>query len=124
MRTSRILVVLGVAVLLIAGLMSYLADRDPDGLEAATTRGCEVVHNENEGEDVIAGDCPAAVAEDHAFATSPLADYSVGDRDGSTGIAGVVGALVTLAVAIGMFRLLARRRRAPARDPAPEEGGP
>lgn len=122
MRTSRILVVLGVAVLLIAGLMSYLADPDPDGLEAATTRGCEVV--QSEGEDVIAGDCPAAVAEDHAFATSPLADYSVGDRDGSTGIAGVVGALVTLAVAIGMFRLLARRRRVPARDPAPEEGGP
>ncbi|WP_241387190.1 PDGLE domain-containing protein [Rhodococcus sp. CH91] len=122
MRTSRILVVLGIAVLLIAGLMSYLADPDPDGLEAATTRGCEVV--QNEGEDVIAGDCPAAVAEDHAFATSPLADYSVGDRDGSTGIAGVVGALMTLAVAIGMFRLLARRRRAPTRDPAPEEGGP
>jgi cobalt/nickel transport protein len=122
MRTSRILLVLGVAVLLLAGLVSYLADSDPDGLEAATTRGCEVV--QSAGEEALEGDCPAATVEDHALAASPLADYAIGDREGSTGLAGILGALVTLAVAIGMFRLLARRRRLPARDMAPEDRGP
>lgn len=120
MSRKKVLVVLGVAVLLLAGVVSYLAVPDPDGLEAATVRGCEVV--EDGGAEVLSGECAAAGATDHALANSPLADYSVGAREGSTGIAGIVGAVVTLVVAFGLFMVLARRREtAPNIDPPAQE---
>ncbi len=97
-----------VVVLIIAGGVSYLASSSPDGLDSATLRGCDVV--EVDGAEELTGTCIAQQATPHALETSPLADYSIGGQSATGGIAGVIGALVTLAAAAGLFRLIARRR--------------
>lgn len=90
-----------VAILVVAGLLSGFAADDPDGLERVAI---------DEGFD--------RAAEDHALADSPLADYAVAgveDERLSTGLAGVIGVVITLAVAGGLFygiRLYAKARRA------------
>ncbi|HVK21734.1 MAG TPA: PDGLE domain-containing protein [Actinokineospora sp.] len=91
------------AALVIAGAVSYLADSNPDGLDHATMQGCQVV------DDQLTGSCIAKNAEDHRLAEGPLADYTVGGSDGSTGLAGVLGVGITLVVAGGLFWVLRKR---------------
>ena len=93
--------------LVCAGVLSYFADSNPDGLDSATLKGCEVV--ETADGDKLTGDCIAQRAGDHHLADSPLADYAVGGDDRFTGVAGVLGVLATAAVAGGLFWLLRRR---------------
>ena len=98
---------------MIAGVLSYAASSSPDGLDSATQRGCETV--EVNGAEQLRGNCIAQHAGDHAMASSPLADYSVsGLGDNSGGVAGVIGVVVTVLVAGGLFWLLARGRRSGA----------
>lgn len=99
-----------ILTLLIAGGVSYLASASPDGLDSATLRGCEVV--EVDGAEELTGDCIARHADAHALAGSPLADYAVAGQEHTGGVAGVIGVLVTLAVAGGLFWIIARRRPA------------
>lgn len=94
-----------VVALLLAGVVSYFADSNPDGLDAATQRGCSVV------DERLDGNCMAQRAEDHSLAGSPLADYAVGGDDRFTGVAGAVGVVGTLAVAFVLFTLLRKRSR-------------
>jgi cobalt/nickel transport protein len=96
-----------VVALVVAGVLSYFADPDPDGLDSATLQGCEVVTTDA-GEE-LTGDCIAKDAEDHRLADGPLADYAVGGDDRFTGVAGVLGVLATFVVAGGLFWLLRRR---------------
>ncbi|ORB27943.1 PDGLE domain-containing protein [Mycolicibacterium parafortuitum] len=96
------------ATLLIAGVVSSFASSSPDGLDSATLRGCEVVET-SDGE-LLDGDCIAQHAQEHPLAESPLADYAVDGRDGTGGWAGIVGVLVTVAVAGGAFWLIARAK--------------
>jgi cobalt/nickel transport protein len=102
--------------LVVAGGLSYLADSDPDGLDTVTLHGCE----EGAGGE-LAGTCIAQNAGEHALAGSPFADYAVavgnGGGEGTVGIAGVLGVVVCLALAGGLFWAL--RRRTPG-DPAPD----
>ena len=98
----------GLVALLIAGLLSYLASSNPDGLDSITRTGCEVT--EVGGAEQLSGECIAQNARDHALADSPLADYTLGGNDGLIGLAGVIGVLVTLALAGGLF-WLARPRQ-------------
>lgn len=109
MRTARrdLAFLLGflLIALVLAGAVSYLADPDPDGLDHATQRGCEVTES---GE--LAGRCVAQNATEHELAGSPLADYALGGTEGSTGVAGVLGVVITVAVAGGLFWVLRRRR--------------
>lgn len=100
-----------VAALVIAGGLSYFASADPDGLDTVALKGCETV--ETVAGEELTGDCIAQNATDHATAGSPLADYSLLGRDGTVGAAGIIGVIVTLALAGGLFWLL--RRRGPAR---------
>jgi cobalt/nickel transport protein len=97
------------ATLLIAGGVSYFASSSPDGLDSATLRGCEVIET-TDGEE-LTGDCIAQHAAEHSLAASPLADYAISGRDGTGGIAGVIGVFVTVAVAGSAFWLIARSRR-------------
>jgi cobalt/nickel transport protein len=104
-RPTRFYVGFLIAALLVAGGLSYLASGDPDGLDTVTLSGCEL---DADGEPV-AGTCIAQNADDHALGDSPLADYTVAGDDATVGVAGVVGVVVTLVVAGGLFWLLRRR---------------
>lgn len=95
-----------IVTLLIAGGLSYLASASPDGLDSATLQGCQVI--ERDGAEVLTGQCIAQNARDHAMSDSPLADYSVRGIADSGGIAGVIGVVVTLAFAGGLFWLIGR----------------
>ena len=91
----RLVVVTGLLVaLLVAGVVSHHASSSPDGLErVATDHGF------------------AGTAEEPA-ADSPFAGYDtrgVGEGRLSGGVAGVVGTLVVLGLAGGVFRLVRRR---------------
>ena len=101
-RPGRSLWILGLLVsLLLAGVVSFYASSQPDGLERVA---------EDEGF--------LATAEDHDLAGSPLADYGVDGVDDarlSVGLAGLAGVGVTLAVGAGLF-WVARR---PARSDRP-----
>ncbi len=89
----RTLAIGGVATLVVAGAASLLASTNPDGLEhIAASMGF------------------GTAARDSAAAGSPLADYAVSGLANpwvSGGVAGVVGALVT--VALGLLLALAAR---------------
>lgn len=100
-----------VVTLLIAGVVSYFASSSPDGLDSATLRGCEIVETAD-GEQ-LSGECIAQHAQEHPLSESPLADYAVEGRDGTGGAAGVVGVLVTVLVAGGVFWAISRSRAQP-----------
>ena len=102
-----------VVALLLAGVVSYAASSSPDGLDAVTQSGCQL----DESGEPVGGQCIAQNAGEHATGGSPLADYTVGGSEGTTGLAGVIGVLVTLVLAGGLFWLL--RRRSPSRDETP-----
>jgi cobalt/nickel transport protein len=108
-KTRWFWVAFATATLVIAGGVSYLASSSPDGLDSATLRGCEVVET-TDGE-ALTGDCIARHTSDHALSASPLADYAIGGRDGTGGLAGIIGVLVTVAVGGSAFSLIARSRR-------------
>jgi cobalt/nickel transport protein len=97
--TTRVLVVAGIVVaLLIAGVGSYYASGDPDGLTK------------------VSQDQGFATSEkDHGAADGPLAGYETGGVDDarlSGGMAGVVGSLVVLVLAGGTVLLVRRRHTA------------
>lgn len=92
----RFFVVLLVVALLIAGVASYYASSNPDGLE------------------YVAGQTGFLdTADDSPSADSPLADYGtkgVEDERLSGGLAGVAGVVLTLGVGGALFLALRRRR--------------
>ncbi len=87
---------LAVASLVVAGGVSILASASPDGLEFV-------------GESLGFG----SEARDSAVAASPLSDYAlagVGNAALATGLAGLVGVVVTAAAGFGVMRLVRRGR--------------
>lgn len=96
--------------LVVAGGVSYLASGDPDGLDSVALNGCRTV--EVAGEEQLQGTCIARNEAEHPTSSSPLADYSVGGAEGTNGLAGVAGVLVTVVLAGGLFWFL----RGPRRD--------
>ncbi|MGW5323789.1 energy-coupling factor ABC transporter permease [Rhodococcus pyridinivorans] len=91
--------------LVVAGILAPLAVDTPGALEVATSRGCEI---DSLAED-LTGDCMARDVEEHRLADSALADYTIDDRPGSTGIAAVLGTLGTFVLASVCFRALVPR---------------
>lgn len=81
----------GLVALTLAGIVSFFASADPDGLEyVAEDKGF------------------LATARDHAFGGFALADY--GDVGGiPVGVAGVLGVAVVVVVGVVLFRLVGRR---------------
>ncbi|MGW3105966.1 energy-coupling factor ABC transporter permease [Streptomyces sp. NPDC001100] len=84
------------ASLLLAGVVSFYASSNPDGLEkVAADQGID------------------RAAKEHASADSPLADYGVRDVEDarlSGGLAGVIGVGVTVVAGTGVFWAVRRRR--------------
>jgi len=101
---GRVLGGLAAASLVIAGVVSLYASSHPDGLEFV---GGSLGFLDS--------------AEDSATAGSPLADYGLSGVDAlwGTGVAGVLGVVLTALVAVGIMSLLARRSRSEEirRDP-------
>lgn len=97
-----------VVSLLVAGLVSALASGDPDGLDTVARTGCTAVEDA-QGQEELRGTCIARNEGEHALGASPLADYTVGGAEGTNGVAGAIGVVVTLLVAGGLFLLLRRR---------------
>ena len=118
-RHWRFLLGFALVAFAVAGGLSCLADADPDGLDSVSRQGCAVTGTETGtetgtgAEQRLDGTCIAQDAREPATAGSPLAGYTVGGDARLTGVAGVVGALATLAAAGALFRLLRRR---PARS--------
>lgn len=103
-------VLAGLAVtLLLALVVSGFASSAPDGLERVA---------EDTGF--------AATAEEHQFGGSPIADYTVQGVENervSTGLAGLVGVLITFGVGMGVVVLATRAGRKRPDDP-PEADDP
>ncbi|WDT92002.1 PDGLE domain-containing protein [Streptomyces sp. SCSIO-PteL053] len=92
-----------VSAFLLAGVVSFYASADPDGLErVAADQGID------------------EKAEEHGAADSPLADYGVGDIANarlSGGLAGVIGVSATVVVGTGVFWVIRRRKEEPGDTP-------
>jgi len=104
----RFFVGFGLVALLIAGMVSYLASSNPDGLDSVVLDGC------TESGEQLRGECIAQNADEHALEEGPLAGYTVGGDEGLSGVSGIIGVLATLIIAGGLFWLLRPRG---GRDP-------
>ncbi|MCG8923506.1 PDGLE domain-containing protein [Lentzea sp. CC55] len=78
--------------LLIAGVLSYFASGDPDGLDKTVEDTGIAEH-----------------AREHPFAGGTFADYALGGDDRFTGLAGVLGVVVVLALSFGLFWVLRKK---------------
>lgn len=94
---------------LVAGLLSYVASSQPDGLDATTQRGCTTV--QVDGAQQLQGDCIAKNATEHHLATSPLAGYTIDGDDKLTGVAGILGVAAAFAVLFAVVNLIRTGRR-------------
>ncbi len=104
--------------LLLAGVVSNFASPHPDGLDSSLREGCTV---DADGE-ITGGSCPAQQEKEHEIG-GPLADYGIAGIDNdvlSTGLSGVLGVLLTFALAGGAFWLVRRRDT----DPTPQQVDP
>jgi hypothetical protein len=105
MNTKRFFVGFLLVSLVLAGVVSYYASSNPDGLEkVAADKGI------------------TAKEKDHSFKDSPLGDYGVKGIENarlSGGLSGVIGVGLVLLVGGGLF--WAVRRRGAESDPAPEK---
>jgi hypothetical protein len=97
MGNRRILLTGLLVALLLAAVASFYASSSPDGLQkVATDQGI----SQN--------------AKDHQLADSPFADYGTQGVDNarlSTGLAGIAGVAITLALGTGLALALRRRDR-------------
>lgn len=100
LTTGRFLLAGLLVALVLAGIVSFYASSQPDGLEkVAADKGIN------------------AKEEDHALKDSPLGDYGVQGVDDarlSGGLAGVIGVGVTLLAGGGLFWFVRRRTAADA----------
>lgn len=113
-RSRRFSLVAVLTALLVAGVLSGFASTSPDGLESVA-ESVGLLEQEQE----------------HPVAGSPLSGYQVSgveDERLSTGVAGVVGVVLVLALAGGLAAVLSRRRNPQPADAAtgptaPSHGG-
>ncbi len=101
-RSPKPVIIAGLlTALVLAGGISYFASGSPDGLDHTAQIGCE-----EDG----SGTCMASGEKDHELAGSILGDYSWNGIDGTTGVAGAIGVVVTFAVGLAIFWVVRRRR--------------
>jgi cobalt/nickel transport protein len=101
--------------LILAGVVSNFASSSPDGLDNTALEGCTTDARGN----ITGGTCIAQQAQEHQMKDSPLADYGIAGIDNpylSTGLAGVIGVVLTFGVGYGLFWLVRRRGPSPGED--------
>jgi cobalt/nickel transport protein len=116
MKTRPFLIAGVVVTLVLAGVVSLFASASPDGLESVLLTGCDTTDGE-----ITGGSCVLQAAGDHEIG-GVFADYGVSFLDNEilgASLAGILGVVLTLAVATGLFRLLARGRKT---EPTANEG--
>ena len=74
--------------------LSYFASSEPG--RAGRDRPCTAAPSRDRRGEQLDGDCIAQNATEHPMAGGPLADYAVGGGGAPTGLAGILGVLVTL----------------------------
>lgn len=87
MTTKKLVLVGAVISLVIAGIVSYFASSNPDGLEKVSG---------DKGLDVN--------VTDSAVSDSIFADYGIAGLENSTGLAGVIGVIITAVIAYGLVK--------------------
>jgi cobalt/nickel transport system permease protein len=106
-RSLKPLIAVGAFVTLaLAGAVSYFASSAPDGLDSTALQGCTLDADGN----ITGGSCVAQRAADHELGGSFLADYGINGLDGSTGLAGIIGVLLTFAIGLAIFWVIRSRR--------------
>lgn len=110
---KKVLAVLGILTLLVGGGLSLFASAYPDGLEWSV--GKVLAAGESIEADAAGGAYETAARVQDATAVMP--DYAFKDSDSPAGtsVAGVVGSLVTLGLAVGAGAVIARVRRKTAK---------
>ncbi len=110
---KKVLAVLGVLTILVGGGLSLFASSYPDGLEWSI--GKTLSEGESIEEDATGSAYEAAARVQEATAVMP--DYAFKDSDSAAGtsVAGIVGSLVTLGLAVGAGAVIARVRRKTSR---------
>ena len=96
MNKNKFFAVALLVTLTLAGVVSFYASSNPDGLEKVAEEGGFISN-----------------AQDHSLANSPLADYSItGISDGrlSVGVAGAIGVVAMLLISTLLFKFIARRK--------------
>ena len=126
--TSRVLAVLAICAALAGGVVAWYASARPDGLEWAIARVTGSAEIEDDG--AVARGAAAlqertAILPDYGFegqarreGDEPAAGPAWGEPSAGTSVAGLVGAGITLLVAVGLGLLL-RRRPGAGGGPAP-----
>jgi cobalt/nickel transport protein len=97
MNTKKFYLGGAIVTLILAGVVSFYASSNPDGLEKVAEKIGFI-----------------ETAKEHSISDSPLADYGVKGIENSrisVGAAGVIGVIVTGGVASVLFLALARKKR-------------
>ena len=108
MKTKRFWTTGVVVTLVLAGFVSLFASASPDGLESVLLTGCDTAEGE-----ITGGACVLQAAGDHEIGGA-FADYGMSFLDNEilgASLAGILGVLLTLVIATGLFWLLARGKR-------------
>lgn len=108
MKTKRFWITGIVVTLVLAGFVSLFASASPDGLESVLLTGCDTTDGE-----ITGGTCVLQATGEHEIGGA-FADYGMSFLDNEilgASLAGILGVLLTLAVATGFFWLLARGKK-------------
>jgi cobalt/nickel transport protein len=107
-KTKRFWITGIVVTLVLAGFVSLFASASPDGLESVLLTGCDTTDGE-----ITGGTCVLQATGEHEIGGA-FADYGMSFLDNEilgASLAGILGVLLTLAVATGFFWLLARGKK-------------
>lgn len=107
-KTSRFTIAGAIVALVLSGGVALFASSSPDGLESVMLEGCTT----SEDGEISGGSCTAQQAGEHEIG-GPLSDYGLSFIDSDTlggSLAGIIGVLLVLALATGLFWLLAKGR--------------
>ena len=116
-RTAVAMIFVG--AIAVAGVVSYWASEFPDGLEKTMENHGLMSAEAESGPADATAESSAAAEEEATSVYAALHDYQVaGMSNGflSNGIAGIVGAVLTLLLLLAVGRLIARKRVASSRS--------